>query len=286
MAGADDAKHGSGLRVRIAWAWLALLAAAAIWARAAGQGPIAWIETWYSVSTGSLLSANILILLLVLALPSVWVLFGVPAPSDPARQRALARRWAVGLFAAAGACLALATFGGVRAAMLPDGSEAAVPLTAERLARGDAPTQRVAIEGIATGDQAGFDQPLKNNSRHWRYRGFRPGGEAMAGNAPVALFVEESLNGAPDPPAFLSPETVEGYLIQGGLPDYARAVLERRGVRIAEPHYLLRDGEAGLRDDYYSLVLLGLIFAAIFGVIATLALLAAKGALPIRRPRR
>jgi hypothetical protein len=295
----DGRRDGPRTGTLAAWVWLALVAAAAILGMAFGIGPIAWIETWYAVQTGSLLSANVLFLLLVLVLPSIWVLFGAidradrKAAGDPARRRRQFGWWAAALLALSAGFLAMAIVAGLFAAQAPDGTEAAVPVTLPELERGRVPTGRVAITGARVEtSQARFEQPQKGSSRRWRYTGFHPGAtdKAVTAGALDVVAITLFLEGASGTGSFVrspverGPETVEGYLVENGLPAYARIVLEREGAVIASPHYLLRDGENGRRDGYYPLIFLGIIFGFTFGLIGALVLLMAKGAMPGATP--
>ncbi len=289
--GGNRGKAGDRPRVGtiVALAWLGTVLGAAALAKIFSIGPIAWLETRYSVWSGQILSANILFLLLILTLPSIWVLFGAIAraeeqdkarkgPPDAARQRRGIQRAAAILFGIAGLFAAVVVYASLRSASLPDGREAATPITLEELARGPAPTHRVAITGV-TADRvrASFVQPLKNDSRRWLYRPFHPGvdpGTVTAGALDTALatiFLESDHRGEL-PPRPIRTETVEGYLIEGGLPAYARIVLERDGARIATPHYLLRDGENGLRDTYFTMLLTGYFFLFACGLIGVVLL--------------
>ncbi len=276
----------------LALAWLALVVLASIWAKLTGQGPIAWIETEYSLRTGSILGADILFLILILTLPSIWVLWGAVfrfehamAEQGEAARRLLYRRYGVVLLGLAAGFLAMAVTGGVRAARAPDGQEAAALLSPEDLARGAVPEGRVAITGVRDiGAVVGFHESLRGGERYWLYGGFRPGtgtkgSEGTSGEAPIILFLERSYNGRPEARA-AEPETAEGYLIENGLPAYARIALERSGVPIARPHYLLRDGENGQRDTYFAMTLLGLLFTFMCGGIGGTLLLMAIGAIP------
>jgi hypothetical protein len=288
-SGNGNGRSGTRLGTKLALGWLLIVALACLWAKAAGQGPIAWIETEYSLRTASILGANILFLVLILGLPAIWVLWGAvirsehAAGKDETSRRRLFGRYAAVLLGLAGVCLAAAVAGGILAARAPDGREAAVPITPDELTRQNVPRHRVAIDGVVDiGAVTGFRESLRGGERYWLYSGFRPragakGSEDASETAPIAIFLERSLNARPEArPA--RPEAVEGYLILNGLPAYARIALERNGVRIASPHYLLRDGENGQRDDYFGMVMLGLIFAFICGAIGgTLMLMALVG---------
>lgn len=293
--GQHDKRGGSRWGTKLALAWLAMVVLASFWAKLTGQGPIAWIETEYSLRTGSILGANILFLILILTLPSIWVLWGAVFRLEQAMggqgedsRRLLYRRYGIVLLVFTGGFVAMAVTGGVLAARAPDGRETAALLSPEDLARGAVPAGRVAIPGVRDiGAVVGFHESLRGGERYWLYGGFRPGagakGEDGRGEAPIALFLERSYNGRPEARA-AEPETAEGYLIENGLPAYARIALERSGVRIASPHYLLRDGENGQRDTYFTMTLLGLLFAFMCGAIGGALMLIAMGVVPMARP--
>lgn len=287
---------GSRRSYWIAWAWIGVVALAVALGKAAGIGPIAWLETWFAVRTGSLLSANILFVILILIGPALWVLMDSADGSEAAvgggRVRGLrnSRRTAAFLFAGAGVALATALVATILAAGLPDGSEAAAPLTAAELTGGAPPEGRAAIVGAPIeAARAAFDEPSRHSSRRRAYIGFAPGAkraqtQAMTdGAGPIALFVERSEGGRPALVRELLPqqETAEGYLVVDGLPPHARIALEQAGVRIASPHYLLRDSER-LRDDHQIVVLLGLIFCAILAFVGAMVLLIGRQGEPER----
>lgn len=290
-----SAARGGGGRRRLAWAWLAAVIATALLGRGFGIGPFAWAETWWAVKTGSLLGANLLIAMTIAALPALWVLLGAAdkaeqaAATDPAGARRHVARIAAFLLVPAGLAFAAAAIAFVMLIRLPDGSETVLELEAAMLA-GTLPQDRRAI---ATGApieraRAAFMQGGRGTATRWTYIGVRPGAtrettEAEEPDAPpVALFVERREGTGWPPGRSLHPppqERYDGYLVRDGLPPHARIVLEQARVRIASPHYLLRDAEAE-RDGYRVTILLGLIFGAMLGLVALLVLVV--GLLPIR----
>ena len=283
------------LRTKLARVWLALLVAGAALGLGAGAGPFDWFATWFAVQTGRLIGADILFLLLVLALPSLWILF---EPAGRGRRRGAAsagrdrRRVApIVLFALAGGSLAVAALAGLQVARLPGGGAPAVPL-AGPLADAAAAGRRVATAGAPIPNaRAQFRQPARRSSSLWTYTGFRPGATrgalaaAGAARGPVALFVERRENEVSSPYPYIPPrqDEVAGYLVENGLPDHARIVLERAGVTIAAPHYLLKVSEDGLREPWFVPLFLGLFFAFIFGVIGAMALVKARPGRPLHR---
>lgn len=284
--GKAAARPVSRRAIRLAWLWLAAIFGAVLLGMVAGIGPIAWFSTWYAVTTGSLLGANVLFVMLILALPSIWILFGAAAQAERrpqtvatlARQR---RTVAIALFAVAGACAVMATVAGLLAARAPDGTEAAIPLSPEALSIGLVPTGKVAVHG-ATVERARveFVQPQKNSSTTWSYTGFRPGASQHVANSaalartPFTVFVEGSSSGPAGNYVPPPQERMEGYLIPGGLPPYARTALEAAGVGIAERYFLLRVSETP-RERYTVPLLLGLFFGAITGLLGVIVLIVA-----------
>lgn len=275
--------------VRIAWLWLALIVLAAVLGMGWGIGPIAWLDTWFALATGNLLDANVLFAMLILAVPSIWILFGAAAEAERRPQTAamLARQRrtvAIGAFAVAGACAAMAAVAGMYAAGAPDGTEAAIPVSPEALALGLVPAGKVALYGASV-DRAEveFLQMGKNASTTWTYTGFRPGASRHLANAaapaspPFAVFVEGARRGPAGNYVPPPQERIEGYLIPDGLPPYARIALERAGVAIAPRHYLLRASDTP-RARYMTPLLLGLFFAAITALLGAVVLIVAPRA--------
>ncbi len=291
---------GRRRRKRLALAWLAILAGLTLLYWLADIGPIAWLATWFAVSTGQLFENYIFFLLLVPALPTLWFL--VPPADEASKGKGRRNEWArdeirlaaVIMLALAGVSLTVSAVCLVRMLQLPD-SRGPVAKPSGSLADMAAARQRVVLTGAPVeGAEASFVQAGKNQSSRWAYAGFRPG--ARRGTAevrpptgtPVDLFVERRLNNVPNSPGYVPPaqEEMTGFLVEDGLPDHARIVLERQGLTIARPHYLLKTGEEGLREPWLVPLFLGLLFGFIFGLIG-LALLvkAAADRTPARRTR-
>lgn len=268
-------------RTMLAWAWLVGVAGFVLLGGIAGIGPGAWFETWFAVRTGRLMSADILFVMLILAFPSIWILFGVvdragKAARTPDTMRRRFRLAAIMVFALAGGFLLMAGLAGAQMARLPGGGGPTVKLAPDALAEAAAAGRRVMLTGAPIeGARAAFVQPSRQRSSRWVYTGFRPEATRSAlaaappDRAPIVLFVERRENDRAYSVRYVPPEQdeVAGYLIENGLPDHARIVLEQDGVAIAVPHYLLRVDENGLRGPYYTPLLLGLFFAFVFGFI-------------------
>jgi len=292
---AEESGARSRLKRRLAWAWLVLLAGGVALGKLAEIGPLVWIETWWAVETGSLLNAGLLLLLLILGWPALWVLLDAAdraeqaAATGHAGLRRHAGRSALFLIAFAGSPLAMAGVAALLLAGLPADEAPPVPLTAEALAQGVAAARRVIVTGAPVERaRAAFMQNGRGTAYRWAYTGFRPGATRAAtraepaGAPPIALFVERSERTSWPPrirERMPQQETIDGHIVENGLPPYARIVLERAGVRIASPHYLIRD-DAARGGQYRMLIHLGLVLAAMTGAVALLVWLI--GALPIR----
>ena len=278
-------------RKRLAMLWLAILAALTLLHWIADIGPLAWLATWFAVWTGRLLGGDILFLLLVLSLPALWFLVEPVDEASRARRRKSApgrdefKLAATITIALAGLCLAVSAYVGVQMARLP-GGDGPVAKPAGSLAGMTAAGQRIVLTGAPVeGAEVGFVQPARTSSSRWTYTGFRPG--ARRGTAEVRppagtaidLFVEQRLNDVRST-GYVPPPQDErtGWLVEDGLPDHARIALERQGVRIARPHYLLKTAREGLREPWYVPLALGLFFAFAFGVIGLALLVRAAAA--------
>jgi xanthosine utilization system XapX-like protein len=148
---------------------------------------------------------------------------------------------------------------------LPDGSERAEPFDATRLGTAPAPAIKVRIRG--TDDPAARTQVVRRgvDDRVTFYAGFRLEGEDK--NAPLRLFIERNTpapEGLTTLQAFLPEQT--GYLVENGVPEEALEALRARGIRVANPHWLLQTGDLARREPYY-------IIAAVAGLIGLVCLL-------------
>ncbi len=185
---------------------------------------------------------------------------------SPATQARTIRRTAwVMLFAG----LAGIAIGGGAFALsqgVPDGSERAEPFDAARLGRGPVPATKVRIRGADDpGATTRVSQRGGGGDRVTFYAGFRLEGDGK--DAPFRLFIERNTPG-PEAlttlQAFLPEQT--GYLVENGLPALALDDLRARGVRVANPHYLLQTGDLARREPYY-------VVAAVAGALGLISLL-------------
>ena len=269
--GDDRAK----LLVGLCWAWVALVAAYMAWGAINHAGLYGWLadlqlERWGSYRQ----DLTAIVPGFVLAVPALWYIrlrsqialaLEEPGPAAEVRRRGRVARNAaiIGVlcaFVAGGAYLL--------SQRQPDGSEQPTPLDFAALADGEVPLTRVAIRGVVDPEATtGIEESSRYVDRATLYVGFRP--EEGAKEEPLSLFVERSFGDSRDAATaqgFMVEQT--GYLMENGLPVPALRDLERRGIRIASPHYVLRTRSEGRRETYY-------IVAALAALGAVACLLAA-----------
>ena len=257
----DDGRHK--LLLALSWLWVAVLVGYLAWGAVNYSGLYRWlaelqIEHWggyYRKWTAVLPGA-------VLGLPAL-AYIGHRArqrqraeASSPAAQARTVKR--TGKFLMLAGLLGIAIGIGAFAISqgLPDGSERAEPLDAARLGSGPAPSTKVRIRG--TNDPAATAQLVRHgvDDRVTFYAGFRLEGESK--DAPVRLFIERNTPG-PEAlttlQAFLPEQT--GYLVENGVPDEALAALRTRGIRVANPHWLLQTGDLARREPFYIVAAVG-----------------------------
>jgi hypothetical protein len=147
------------------------------------------------------------------------------------------------------------------------------------LGNGPPPAGRVSLAGRADeGAQASVTDGSRFTSWTIAYSGFRAAGETEK-DAPFRIFGEHRIRESSGPVVPYVGNAESGYLIENGLPPLARYALERQGVRIASPHYLLRTGSSALRDPYYVGAALGALFGCLLvGIGALLLVLPRRGA--------
>ena len=233
----------------LAWGWLALAVGYIAWGSATARGLHGWLMRWQiERSDGYSGTLTFALPLVILATPSLWLLFGhfKAVESDvlgkPERERAYFRGWALALLGAAGLALATAV-GCAGMASLQPGHEEPTEIHAAELIAGRAPAGNLVMMGhpelAATYEVTEYGR--RGQSRGTSWSGFRPEGERAGSGAPIALFYEGRTSGGGDGDGRLA-ETIQisGHAVRNGLPDIARRGLEARGVRIAEPHYVLR----------------------------------------------
>lgn len=247
----------------LSWLWLAALFGYLIWGAFEYRGLYRWLAEWQVDQWGGYYKKWTAVLPgLILGLPALAYIGHrarlrqtAEADDKAAQARTMGRsaRWTmlIGL-------LLLLVGGGAFAfsQTLPDGSEPAEPVTAARLAGGQAPTTKVRLRG--TDDLAARLQINRRGAdeRTIYYAGFRLDGEGKDG--PLRLFVARNTPG-PEAlttlQAFLPEQT--GYLVESGLPDEALAELRARGLAVASPHWVLQTGDLARREPYYIAAALG-----------------------------
>jgi hypothetical protein len=259
----------------LAWAWLVVVMAYLGWGMASDAGLYRWLVDRQVARFGQYYpTLTALLPALLLGAPALaWLrrrhlaAEARDAAAGPAAAAARARRGSrvlalVGL-------VALAIGGGAFwwAQSLPAEEAPAVPFDAATLGTEPAPSGRVRIRGEVDPDAgAGIEESGQYRDTTEYYFGFRAEGEP-AKDAPFRIFVARTLQGADAQTAqgFL-PEQ-EGRLERNGLPELARRDLAARGVRIAEPHYVLRTGHRDPRETFYIVGGLGVLTGAAFLVV-------------------
>lgn len=272
----------------LCWIWMAIVVAYMVWGMINEAGLYGWlaeqqIERWGSYQE----KLTVTLPTLILMGPAAWYLRrhslrrqALAAADQDAGAALRTQRKQAGWVALAGVVL-MAVAGGVYAVSqtVPDGSEPPVPFDAATLGTGPVPEGRVQVRGtidpeVSTGVTETTSGSLERTTF---YVGFRPEGET-AKDAPVQLFIERGTGtGPPTASQGFLPEQ-DGYLFRNGLPGLALRDLQSRGIRVADPHYVLGSGGGvGRRETYYIVASL----AGIFGFI----LLVAAAAVYFRRVR-
>jgi hypothetical protein len=273
------AGQGNRALLALCWIWIAIVIAYMVWGLINQAGLFAWLAELQLRQWGNYQEKlTVTLPSLVLVSPAAWYLrrhalrrqalaASVPDPVAAAgRQRRLA-----GWFAIAGIAV-LATAGGVYAfsQTVPDGSEPPVPFDAATLGAGPVPTGRVQVRGTVDPDvSTGVTETTGGSlERTTFYVGFRADGETDK-EAPFRLFIKRSTGTGP-PSAYQGflPEQ-DGYLFRNGLPGLALRDLQGRGVRVADPYYVLGSGGGvGRRETWYIVASLAGIFGFMLLVVA------------------
>ncbi|WP_114953673.1 hypothetical protein [Sphingosinicella terrae] len=260
--------------VILSWSWIVLLGAYLIWGAVNESGLYAWLAQQQVERFGGYYpKATVIFPWLILGGPAWWLVRRRAAESEaalaaqgPAAQAQRSARVARTMLLAGLVSLAVAAGAWMYSQRLPDGAEPAVAFDASTLGTGEVPAGPVRIRGsvdpdagtVLTEQGLGTDDAIV-------YAGFRPDGTAK--DAPHVLFVRRRAGSSADAAtaqAFLPDQ--EGYLTENGLPPLAREDLESRGVRIADPYYVLGSQEMTGRETWY--VVVGV--AGFFGFVALL----------------
>ena len=261
----------------LSWIWIAIVLAYMVWGMINEAGLFGWLAELQLRRSGSYeQTLTLMIPTLILVAPAGWYLGrhsrrrqALEAAADPEGTARARREKRHAGWAALGGIAALAVAAGVYfySQTVPDGTEPAVPFDAATLGTGPVPEGRVQVRGTVDPEAStGITETGTAGERSTFYVGFRPDGET-AKDAPLRLFVERYAGSSPTVMQGFMPEQ-DGYLTRNGLPPMALRDLQGRGIRIAEPHYLLSSGSSGKRDNYYMI-------AALAGFAAFALLLAA-----------
>jgi hypothetical protein len=267
----------------LSWLWIAIVAGYMAWGAIYEAGLMRWLSVWQLEHWGVYYPERTAFVAgFLLAAPAFWFIRRHAAiararegsgPGAEARRMGLTARNA----AIAGLAAALVAGGAfLLSQRVPDGSENATLYDGARLGGEPAPAGKVRIAGqLVPEARTDYSETGGSSPRVVHYVGFRPDG--VAKSAPLRLFVERTVEGQEQlrtVQAFLPEQT--GYLIENGIPPLALRSLEAQGVRVANPHYLLRTRDLARREPYY-------ITAGVAGLLALACLVvAAMGGLQAR----
>jgi hypothetical protein len=257
----------------LSWLWVAVVIAYMAWGTFTYSGLYRWLADWQVEQWGGYYQKWTAALPgILLCLPALaWLgrrsrMKRAREAASPVAQAQTAKRTAWITLAAGLLCLAVGGGAWALSQNVPDGSEPAVPFDAARLGSGLLPTTKVRIRGAVDPEgSSGVERTGGASERVTYYAGFRPEGDAK--DAPLRLFIERN---TPGPEALTSlqaflPEQT-GYLVENGVPDLAMRDLRARGIRVANPHWLLKTGSGSLREPYY-------VVAAVGGMLGLICLL-------------
>lgn len=273
--------------VILSWGWIVLLGAYLIWGAVNQSGLYAWLaEQQVERFGGYYPKATVIFPWLILGGPAWWLVRRRAAEAEaalaaqgPAAQAQRSARVARTMLVAGLVALAIAAGAWLYSQRLPDGSEPAVAFDASTLGTGEVPDGPVRVRGSVDPDAGtvlteqgwGTDDAIV-------YVGFRPDGAAK--DAPHGLFVRRRAGSSADAvtaQAFLPDQ--EGYLTENGLPPLARQDLESRGIRIADPHYVLGSQEMSGRETWYVVVGVAGFFGFVALLVGLIGLVQARGKL-------
>jgi hypothetical protein len=276
---------GRGLWLNLCWIWLVVLIVYLVWGGLTQSGLYYWVGTLQVDRFGSYDAMLTGIAPgLLLGVPALWPL-GMEArrqrraPPDPAASARAMRRagfltGGLGFAALAGAVTCF-----LMAPGLPGGGGRPVPFDAAALGNGPPPAGMVSLTG--TPDEAARASVTgggKNSSWTTSYTGFRTAGEAGK-DGPLRIFVERRVDNRTGSEHPYVGNEVSGIVLENGLPPLILYALDRHGVRVASPHYLVTSSST-LRMPYFTGAALGTILGCVLIAVAALLLL-----LPSRGPR-
>jgi hypothetical protein len=274
--------------VAIALAWVTVVIVSLVWGSATGGGLPGMLMRWQIEGGDRYSDMPATVAHLALAGPALWMLFRHLDATDKVRKRPLVggaqfrmiARWLVGaaiLFGLIGTvCLGLA--------WRARGYVEPVEISAGQLARGDYPRDRPVRLRARTVEGSRYSYRIlrpRQGDRRRTWLGVRPVDDPSQGRerrpapaGPVAVFSEGT--GVAYNQRYRQAETisVSGYVVENGLPDYIHSKLERQGVRIADPYFVLREDEE--RGSWLVGTALGLFLSFVLGLIAALLLVRAS----------
>jgi hypothetical protein len=266
------------LPVTLSWVWVVVLTLYLVWGGIAQAGLYYWVGTLEVDRFGTYEpKLTGIVPGLLLALPALWILGGEARrrrlpPNDPARRL---RAAAIVMICLGVVALAVAVTCYFAAQDLP-GGERAVRFDASSLAGGPPPVGRITLTGrVDESARTSVSESSRFSSATTIYAGFRADGEAGKG-APFRIFVERRVRDHEGPVAPYLGNEESGYLVENGLPPLVLYALQRQGIPIASPHYLLRTGSGALREPYYVGAALGTLFFCLMTGIGTLLLILPK----------
>ena len=287
-----DAKHGN-LWLAASWAWILFLVAYFVWGLIGERGLYGWLVDWQVERWGSYhpaLTGGVPILLL--GAPAFWYIRrrdlerrAVEAAQGPAGEARRFGRNARVMSIAGLVCLAVAAGAWLLSRSAPDAYAAPVPFDAATLGSGPVPEGRVRVRGEIDPDAGtGIVESGRRIEQTTYYVGFRPEGGSK--DAPLRLFIERYAGTNADPATAQGfyPEQ-DGWLVENGLPPVARRDLESRGIRIADPHWVLDSGGGmGPRGTYHIVAFVGGLFGVILLLLGLVSLVQARRRLRAAHP--
>ncbi len=276
--------------------WVVALLIHFIWGAATGGGLYGAMMRW-QIEAGDAYSDTPMILLhLVLAMPSIWMLFGHidardrAAEQTPERERGIFVGTAAGMLGLAGILLATGIYCFTQAPPMRAYVEP-VDITATQLMRDEYPADvpvRMWAQPVPDADYAFREIRGRTGSLQTGWRGVKaldriPNRLAPlpAPSGPVAVFSEATSAERSAPENLADVISVSGRVVKNGLPDLARRRLAEAGVTIADPHYVLRHSEEE-GGGWITGGLLALFFAFACGMIGAVLLLRGLGAIGVR----
>jgi len=286
----EQARKGKRLGrtgLALAWGWMILIVGYVSWGSATERGLYGWLMRW-QLEGGESYSGTFTFALpiVILGLPSIWTLFGhfqaveEAAAGNADAERRYMRVWALWMLGLAGASAAVALACGVLAAMQP-GYERPTEIHASELTSGrvtEGHLEMMAHPEPAARYQAGERRRFGEvGGRSWA--GYRAEGEPVGSDAPIALFTEGHAIREDEGTRLADTVQINGYPVRDGLPRIAREAFEARGIRIAEPHYMLRREPEG--TNWMTGFALGLFGAFVLGFVGGAIFLKSEGKLGI-----